>query len=162
MGHFEPDDNHQIVQTFTAGKMFGVPAFWNSHLYFAGGGGGTLTSFKFDSASGLFDPLAESQSIQMFFGPGASPSISSLGGTNGIVWALDTSAYGPPSPSAGPAVLHAYDATNLAVEYWHSSQAANHRDQAGNAVKFVPPTIANGKVYVSTRTEVTVYGLLPN
>jgi hypothetical protein len=48
------------------------------------------------------------------------------------------------------------------MEYWNSAQAASNRDQAGNAVKFVPPTIANGKVYVSTRTEIDVYGLLPN
>jgi hypothetical protein len=57
--------------------------------------------------------------------------------------------------------VHAYDATNLATEYWNSTQAANNRDQAGNAVKFVPPTIANGKVYVSTRSEIDVYGLIP-
>ena len=55
--------------------------------------------------------------------------------------------------------MHAYSATNLNTEYWNSTAAGN---QAGNAVKFVPPTVANGKVYVSTRTEVDVYGLLPN
>jgi hypothetical protein len=59
-------------------------------------------------------------------------------------------------------VLFAYDASNLSLEYWDSTMAANNRDQAGNAVKFVPPTVANGKVYVSTRTEIDVYGLLPD
>ena len=68
----------------------------------------------------------------------------------------------PPAACTGPAILHAYNATNLATEYWNSAMAALNRDQAGNAVKFVPPTIANGKVYVSTRTEVDVYGLLAN
>jgi hypothetical protein len=38
--------------------------------------------------------------------------------------------------------------------------AADNRDQAAAAVKFVPPTIANGKVYVATRTAIFVYGLL--
>jgi hypothetical protein len=107
-----------------------------------------------------------------------TPSISSQGSSDGIVWAIDAGLYGyasrnaaggqncneipVPAACSGPAVLHAYDATNLATELWNSAQAAGNRDQAGAAVKFVPPMIANGKVYVSTRTEIDVYGLLPN
>lgn len=65
-----------------------------------------------------------------------------------------------PAACSGAAILQAYNAANLAQEYWNSAQAANNRDRAGKAVKFVPTTIANGKDYVGTRTEVDVYGLL--
>ncbi|MGA9542770.1 MAG: hypothetical protein WBQ85_04335 [Candidatus Sulfotelmatobacter sp.] len=57
--------------------------------------------------------------------------------------------------------FHGGTSGEVATEYWISGMAAGDRDQTGNAVKFVPPTIANGKVYVSTRTEVDVHGLLP-
>jgi hypothetical protein len=121
----------------------------------------------------LFNTSPDSQSSNTFNYPSVTPSISSQGATNGIAWAVDGSLYGYavgggacqllPIPPActGPAILHAYDATNLATELWNSTQAANNHDRAGNAVKFVPPTVANGKVYLGTRTEIDVYGLLP-
>ena len=48
------------------------------------------------------------------------------------------------------------------IELWNSNQASNSRDLAGNAVKFTVPTVANGRVYISTSSEIDVYGLLPN
>ncbi len=164
MGQFRSSDNSQIVQSFIGSPMnhgvWGTPAFWQNTLYF-GGQGEPIQAFTFEAGSATpFTTTPSSQSATGFNYPGATPSISSQGSTNGIVWAIDASLYGPPANS-GAAVLHAYNAANLGQEYWNSSQASNNRDEAGNAVKFVPPTVANGKVYVSTRSEIDVYGFLP-
>ena len=35
------------------------------------------------------------------------------------------------------------------------------QDQFGIATKFIPPTVADGRVYVATTTGVAVFGLLP-
>jgi len=59
-----------------------------------------------------------------------------------------------------PAVLHAFDASNLATELYNSNQAANARDQFGDGNKFITPTVVNGKVFVGTPTGVAVFGLL--
>ncbi len=173
--------NSQIVQSFNGpGGLWGTPAFWQNGLYYAGffypNIPNPLTVFSFNPTTGVFNTTPGSQSVNTFGFPTTSPSVSSQGATNGIAWAIDASLYGYASPNAaggiscstsplpaacsGPAILHAYDATNLASEIWNSSQVAS--DVAGNAVKFVPPTVANGKVYVGTRTEVDVYGLLSN
>jgi uncharacterized protein with LGFP repeats len=51
---------------------------------------------------------------------------------------------------------------NIHTGLWDSTQAPGNRDQAGVAVKFTVPTVANGKVYITTMTELDVYALLPN
>ena len=85
---------------------------------------------------------------------GATASLSANGTSNGIIWDLDNSTYG-----TGPAVLHAYDASNLTTELYNSSQAGT-RDTAGIALKLTVPTIADGKVFVGTSNELDIYGLL--
>jgi hypothetical protein len=177
MGQYNSSNNSQIVQSFNgpAYGLWGVPAFWHNNLY-VGGQYDAIRQFTFNPMTELFNTTVASQTPSSFGYPGAVPSVSSQTSSHGIVWATDSSLYGYANPNtgsncsvsplpaacSGPAILHAYNATNLAQEYWNSTQAANNRDRAGNAVKFVPPTIANGKVYVGTRTEVDVYGLLGN
>src|SRR5262249_13730107 len=80
--------------------------------------------------------------------------------SDGIVWGVDTHLRGERS-DLGPAELHAYDALDLSHELWHSNETGL-RDQMGNAVKFVVPTITNGHVYVGTQYQLDVFGLFPD
>jgi hypothetical protein len=166
-------------QTFNIGAgIFATGAFWNNS-YFIAPVGGQLAEYSFDSTANKFTPIAApsptSISATTYGFPGATPSVSATGNSNGIVWALDNGQYcTPQSPGCGPAVLHAYSAASLSTELWNSSLVVT--DAAGYAVKFTVPTIANGKVYVPTRGnniggaenststpgEVDVYGLQPN
>jgi hypothetical protein len=141
------------------GGMWSMPAYWNNNIYFWGSGD-VLKSIPVTSGLPDFTHIASNSTAIGF--PGATPSISSNGTTAGtaILWAIDSSQYGSPGPGPGPAVIHAYDATNVSKELWNSTQAASNRDAAGNAVKFSTPSISNGKVYVGTSSEVDVYGLL--
>ncbi|MFY9529368.1 MAG: hypothetical protein WBC04_21040 [Candidatus Acidiferrales bacterium] len=150
----------QIVQESGSGLlggMWSMPAYWNNNVYFWGSGD-VLKSIPLNNGTLDFTHITNSTGSYGF--PGATPSISANGTSNGIVWSIDSSQYGSPGPGPGPTVLHAHDATNVAMELWNSSQAANNRDTSGNAVKFMVPTIANGKVYIGTQTELDVYGLL--
>ena len=156
MGKFSgapPIDNniYQIVSGALSGSVFSTPAFFNGVLYY-GAVGDSLKAFPMTNAK--LATTSSSQSAATFAYPGATPSVSANGTQNGIVWALE-------SATNAAAVLHAYDATNLAHELYNSGQAANGRDSFGNGNKYIAPLIVNGKVYVGTPTGVAVFGLLP-
>jgi Bacterial Ig-like domain (group 2) len=142
--------NTQITQEIqgAVGGLWNMPAYWNNSVYFVGAGD-SLKSFSL--INGEFPTSASASSGTSIGYPGATPSISSNGNSNGIVWLIQS--------SGGAAVLRAYDPANgLASLYSSGNQSS---DAAGSGVKFSVPTIANGKVYVGTQTDLDVYGSLP-
>jgi hypothetical protein len=149
------------VQQFDLnGMIYATAAFWQNTMYISAVGQ-PLRAYTLNASTSMFNTAATSQSSHSFGFPGATPAVTSLGATNGIVWALDTNSTTAANASGtdGPAVLFAYDAANLGTVLWSSTQGTGNA--AGNAVKFCVPTVANGKVYVGTQTELDVYGLLP-
>jgi hypothetical protein len=159
---------------YAGGAIYGSGAFWNNFFYISGESG-PLNQFLLSPAASPPVSLNPVWSSPTRFGEGGgTASISAAGNSNGIAWALANDNYcTQSSPGCGAAVLYAYDATNVSTLLWNSGSAAG--DQAGNAVKFTIPTIANGKVFIGTRGnnttgsqnstsipgELDIYGLKP-
>ena len=155
LGQYNSANNNQIQQSVVGaiGGSFGTPAYFNHAIYYLGAGD---VIKAFGITNGIINSTPISRASSGFGFPGATPSISANGTSNAIAWAIQSDAYG----NNGPEVLHAYNATNLAKELYNSSQAqSGTRDVPGAAVKFVAPTVANGKVYVGAEYAFSVYGL---
>jgi len=154
-----PDASTRVQTIPVGGPVLSTPLFWNGSVYVAPGNG-NLVSLPL--TQGTLSATPASQSPETLGPRGATPVLSWNGSTNGpnnaILWLIDSSgALATPNTAA---ILRAYDPNNLSNEIYSSSQASASRDQAGLAVKFTIPTVANGKVYVGTQTELDVYGLL--
>jgi uncharacterized repeat protein (TIGR03806 family) len=152
MGHYNATNDSQIVQSFAtgAGKFFCTPAYFNHQLYYQGIGG-VMKAYAI--SNGIFITTPVSTSRTAFNGFGTTPSISANGTRDAIVWAIQTDG----AVRGGPAVLHAYNATNLAQQLYSSSQLLA-RDNPGAAVKMTLPTVVNGKVFVGAQNALSIFG----
>ena len=139
-------DGHAVQAPFySGGEIYSTGAFWNNNLYIASVGA-PMSVYPLNPSTSHFG--SGTASSHAYGAGGSTPSVSAAGTANGIVWGLDDTKYCThQSPGCGPAVLYAYDAALTPL--WNS--AANGADNAGFAVKFTVPTVANGKVYVGTR-----------
>ncbi len=141
--------------------------YFNSNLYLWGQSD-YLKVFPFNGSTFAKSP-SFTGSTQAIGHPGASLSISANGSSNGILWAATNSQ----GQSGGlgawhatePGILYAYGLPNMAA-LWNSHQNAT-RDDCNNYAKFIPPTVANGKVYLpsfgtaqTNSGQVCVYGQL--
>lgn len=147
-------------------SFYGTAAWFNGSL-FVGNDPGPVKQFTL--SSGHLTAGATTAETISAFSYGTTPFISSNGTSAGILWVLD---HGQPiqdpiASSPAPAILRAYDATNIAHLLYSSAQ--NPADAPGFGIKFTEPIVANGKVFVATahdslsaaspQGELDVYGL---
>lgn len=139
MGGFDFNGDQDVQETNPAGS-----GFWSSAAYFNG-----RVYLAPESASlycytigvkGLGSLIGTS--AENFFH--ATPTVSSNGVTNGIVWIVE---------GTSPATLCAYNALTMSLLY-----SSGARDAAGTFIKFCVPAVANGKVYVPCADGLYVYG----
>ena len=185
LGGFTPGSDN-VVQSFHGynSHLHGSPIYYN-------GANGTciylwsemdnLKVFKYVNGSLQTTPLATGTTRVADGMPGAMLSLSANGATPGtaLVWAshpLDSNA----NNAVVEGIFRVYDANTIVTdsqgvprlrELWNSKQNAA-RDNIGKFAKYVPPTVANGKVYmasfgtnsaqVGTSGQVVVYGLVSN
>lgn len=167
MGQFNSSAD-QVVQelanafgTSTTGILasFDTAGYYNGVFYYMAAQGGKVGALEpgmsFTIAGGSFTASLHTPDSMAY--SGASPIISGTGSKdpNAIVWCL-SSALVP----GGDSQLNAYDASHFNQEIYTSAQAADSRDAVGLTCHFALPTVANGRVYLGTKTNLLVYGLL--
>jgi Bacterial Ig-like domain (group 1) len=131
----------------TSDILFSSPAYWNNTVYFAPDYD-TPTAFPLVNGGYLGAAMPSPG-----FAGSHSPGISANGNSNGILWVISGSGDAP-HPT-----LMAFNALSLQLLY-ASNQAPSNRDSLPMVGHFVTQTVANGKVYVATRTSLAIYGLL--
>lgn len=143
-GSNDPNAKQELPQHYVGG-IFSTPSTWTSatnQYVYVGGVGDHVKAFKVNSDGTLVRPPA-SQTPETLGFAGGNTFISSNGNANGILWVNDSTG-----------VLRAYDATNLSTELFHATLS-------GSYVKFSTPAVANGDVFVGTKSTLDIFGLEP-
>jgi hypothetical protein len=159
-----------LAQTVTGdagtSSFYGTGAWFNGSV-FVGNDPGPVKQFVLNS--GHLTAGATTAEQIAGFSYGTTPFISSNGTSAGILWVLDHGLpiQDPHAATPAPAILRAYDATNIAHLLYSSAQ--NAADVPGFGIKFTEPIVANGKVFIATahdslsaaspQGELDVYGL---
>ncbi len=149
-----------VVANFSPASLYSCPGYFNNQIYIGGASvtwvdasAPTLMGFSLYGASLSPNPISQTTTPSVW--PGVTPSISADNTAadvpaSAIIWGIEK--------SGRNALLRAYSPSDLSNELYDSG-ATGSRDAAGLYTKFTVPTVANGKVYVPSRTMVSVYGL---
>ncbi len=161
MGRFNSSTNHDVQEvipvpppntTLLDGGNYGDVAYWNGNIYTTGQ---NFPLSQFQISNGAISTPQSATSTNSFPPRGGTPVVSANGTTGGITWIIDYTGW----QSSGNSILDAYDATNVGTLLYSSPSTG--AGAAGPAVKFIVPTVANGRVYVGNQFSFSVFGLLP-
>jgi hypothetical protein len=157
--------------------IHGGPVYFNSDqngpTTYVWGENDVLRGFLFNATTGLLNPTpfaTSTMTAPVTNNDGAMPggflAISANGQSNGILWA-STPYNDNAVVKTVQGVLYAFDADTLNL-LW-SDKTTDARDEIGYFAKYVPPLVANGKLYMATfgalgttngSGALVVYGLL--
>ena len=147
MGGFNSTTDNVVQKVNLGSGTWSNPAYFNGRIYFHGVND-VLKAFSISNGMLSTSPVARG-SVSYGY-PGATPSISANGTSDGIVWDIQNGG-----------ILHAYDAVTL-QELYNSKQAPQGRDTIGSYENFIVPAVADGKVFVGSANSVVIFGLLPS
>ena len=168
LGKYNSTDS-QVVQKLqiSASELRGGLVYWQRSLANGGpvmydwGVSDRVKAYPFNGSTFATTPSAQGGVTNQIF-PGGILALSANGDTpgSGVLWATVAASGDAENNPPVPGTLYAFDAGNVATELWNSTLNAA-RDSFGNFAKFVPPLVANGRVYLATwSNQVAVYGLL--
>ncbi|MBZ5576133.1 MAG: hypothetical protein LAP40_06190 [Acidobacteriia bacterium] len=153
MGHLSSDGAYPVG----AGYMFNF-AVWSrpgGAYVFVQPHASPVASYEIDGSSLSPSPVSTGSTPTQSARIGMTISADGANDQTGILWEVTSD--GASASNSG--TLHAFNASNLAVELWNSDMSPD-RDALGALPKFVSPTVANGRVYTPTFSNtVAVYGL---
>lgn len=167
LGGYTPGGPDKVLQTITMGSCWCGPA------YFVGsdgvprvvtGGGNGVTTWKVQTSPTtqlVRDSTTGSGPVNGLPDNGGTiPVISSNGTTagTGIVWFIQRPATSSDQDPGTPVTLRAFNAANLSQQLF-SAQAGTWTHAVNSNANLVP-TVANGKVYVASNSQLQIFGLL--
>jgi hypothetical protein len=158
LGGYNATADNSVQEVPVDESLFVTPAYFNGSIYYAPSGG-TLhqQAVGYDPVTGNYISTTANTSTTIFTAKGAAPFISANGTANGIAWIL----------AAGtPSYLQAYNAANISGNPIYSYEMdLPGADLDCTASKFALPSVANGKVYLTSYNSLHtsflfVFGLL--
>ncbi|MBS1859396.1 MAG: hypothetical protein JST11_28740 [Acidobacteria bacterium] len=141
------------ITAASSGGIFNL-AVWNqgpSALVYVQGANDVLKAFRVTGVTVNPSPETAASTPLPSARIGLTLSANGADANSGILWET--------SGTASDGALRAYKAADLSTVLWDST-ANLARDAMGPAMKFVSPTVADGRVYVPAGGEVDIYGLL--